>query len=223
MLSDWQHCQINRLRCFQGEERSFRLYLFICLFIGDQLSPDCFWGVIVVLYYWGKLINLAEVALQFLAALGILQSKDGKEAVNVCLECWIMYNAMAQVLGKVRSSLSPSNSLIQIQLLVCVCHLVKRNQAQFNYPLSPWMYLQYPWARPLEGRRGCFRLSLCQSAFFGPVCLCSQLKTLMNNFYLLYHWIAFSLSIAILKQSKSKSQFRDISNHIYSDISQKES
>lgn len=67
----------------------------------------------------GKLINLAKVVLPFLAALGILLSKDGKEGVSVCLECWIMYNSMAQLLGKVRSSLSPANSLIQIQLLLC--------------------------------------------------------------------------------------------------------
>lgn len=50
---------------------------------------------------------------------------------------------------------------------VCVCHLVKRNQVQFNYPLSPWVYLQYPWAQPLEGRRGCFRLSLSSQHFLG--------------------------------------------------------
>lgn len=96
----------------------------------------------------------------------------------------------------------------------CVCHLVKRNQTQFHYPLSPWMYLQYPWAQLLEGMSGCFRPSLCQSAFFGPACLCSLLKTLMSSFYLLYHWMAFNLSIVILKHSKSKSHFPDISNHI---------
>lgn len=90
----------------------------------------------------------------------------------------------------------------------CVCHLVKRNQTQFHYPLGPWMYLQYPWAQPLEGMSGCFRPSLCQSAFFGPACVCSLLKMLMkaSACYIIERLLISALSFSSIQSLKVSSQ-----------------
>lgn len=65
-----------------------------------------------------------DAVLHFLAAFSMLLSKDGKEAVSLCLECWIMYDTTAQFIGKVRSTLSPASP--DLNPGFCVWHLVKR-------------------------------------------------------------------------------------------------
>lgn len=95
--------------------------------------------------------------------LTVQRWKRGSECVLRVLD-HVQYNGSVPWQGEQQSV--PCKFWFKSSFL-CVCHLVKRNQTQFNYPLSPWMYLQYPWAGPFERMCGCFRPSSASQRFLG--------------------------------------------------------